>query len=380
MNPANDSLQVKMFDAGSGILFKPEREEDGDEGVKYDLWLVDTEDDQNDIDEIEERILLHQGTADELEPWISPSLANYNPAQDTLRVPVPIVGGGMIGDRDILEIVWYSHKHIEAYDDGYAENCSSDTLIVNGSVYILYGSECTMDGESQEMHIYEHGVLDWAGNTGSEYVEQRFIVDMSPPSCQILSPATTVTPEGNLDIYVVIVDDGAGIDDGDITVTVTDPEGEPVGIEEMTVVDGVVHGHVTGPLIRGEYIVTVSATDKLGNECVTTRTAKAENAILAMTQSYAAPNPFNPANSNARITFDVSKSAEVTVRIYDFGGNYVTTLASRQAVEAGTTELAWGGEAADGTDLANGTYIAHVSVTDGARTEESNLKVVLWRE
>ena len=427
MNPANDSLQVMLSDTGTGILFKPNRrwflpdfdcdgvidagelqydplpeyvigdghwnpyDENHDQvcwhqvdwGVKYDLWWVDlNEDDQRDIDEIEERVLLHQGTADELAPWVSPSLNDYNPSTDVLHVPVPVVGGGVIGDKDVLEVTWYSEKTIEAYSDGsgYQYFCGVDTLTIGGEIYYVYNSDCTYDAHSQEMHIYDQGILDWAGNTGSKYVEQRFIVDMSAPSCQIISPATTVTPEGNLDIYVVIVDDGAGIDDGDITVTVTDPEGAPVEIEDLTIVDGVVRGHVTGPLLRGEYTVTTRATDRLGNECVTTRTARAENAVLAMTQSYAAPNPFNPADSNAKITFDVSKSAEVTVRIYDFGGNYVTTLASRQAVEAGVTTVEWGGEAADGTDLANGTYIAHVSVTDGARTEESNLKVVLWRE
>jgi hypothetical protein len=354
-----------------------------DWGVKYDLWWVDLEeDDQRDIDEIEERVLLHQGTADELAPWVSPSLNDYNPSTDWLHVPVPVVGGGVIGDRDILEVTWYSEKTIEAYSDGsgYQYFCGVDTVNVGGDVYYMYDSDCTYDAHSQEMHIYEQGILDWAGNTGSKYVEQRFIVDMSPPSCEILSPTTTVTPEGNLDIYVVIADDGAGIDDSSITVTVTDPEGEAVEIEELTIVDGVIRGHVHGPLLRGEYIVTVHATDRLGNECVTTRTARAENAVLAMTQSSAYPNPFNPADSNAKITFDVTKSAEVTVRIYDFGGNYVTTLATNQAVQAGVAMFEWGGEAADGTDLANGTYIAHVSVTDGARTEESNLKVVLWRE
>jgi hypothetical protein len=426
MNPANDSLQVKLFDAGTGILFKPDRrwflpdfdcdgELDANElqydplpeyaigdgdfdpydydhddescwhqvdwGVKYDIWWVDlNEDDQRDIDEIEERVLLHQGTADELVPWVTPSLAEYSPASDTLRVPVPIVGGGVIGHMDVLEVTWYSEKSIERWNDGPGYTCESDTIRVGGETYLIYNSDCTYDADSQEMHIYEQGILDWAGNTGSKYVEQRFIVDMEPPSCQILGPASSVSPEGDLDIHAVIVDDGAGIDDGAITVEVTDPEGETVSVEDLSVENGVVRGTVSGPLTRGEYVVKISATDRLGNECVVSRTAKAETAVLAMTQSFAAPNPFNPALSNARITFDVSRDADVTVKIYDFGGNYVATLASQMRVGAGTNVVEWGGEAADGTDLANGTYIAHVKVSDGNRTEESNLKVVLWRE
>ena len=100
-----------------------------------------------------------------------------------------------------------------------------------------------------------------------------------------------------------------------------------------------------------------------------------------MTQTSAYPNPFNPADGmDATITFDLSKAADVTVRIYDFGGNYVTTIASNDHVESGVATYGWGGEAEDGTDLANGTYFARVIATDGTRTEEKNLKVVLWRE
>ncbi|MCB9464834.1 MAG: hypothetical protein H6682_14165 [Candidatus Eisenbacteria bacterium] len=433
MNPANDRLEVQLKDSGSGILFKPNRpwflpdfDCDGvidagelqydplpeyvigdgdfdwygdygqcwiqvDWGVKYDLWWVDlNEDDQRDIDEIEERVLLHQGTADELLPWVTPApvMGSYDPssldpATNTLTVPVPVVGGGVIGDKDVLEVTWYSEKTIEAYNDGpgYQYYCGVDTLNVGGQIYYVYDSDCTYDADSQEMHIYEQGILDWAGNTGSRYVEQRFIVDMSAPSCEIYSPSTTVTPDGNLDIHVVIADDGAGIDDSDIMVTVTNPEGEEVEIMELTIENGTIHGHVHGPLDRGEYTVTVSATDRLGNECVTTRTAKAENAVLAMTQTSAYPNPFNPADGmDATITFDLSKAADVTVRIYDFGGNYVTTIASNDHVESGVATYGWGGEAEDGTDLANGTYFARVIATDGTRTEEKNLKVVLWRE
>ena len=89
----------------------------------------------------------------------------------------------------------------------------------------------------------------------------------------------------------------------------------------------------------------------------------------------------NPAAANARIQFSLSKAADVTVKVYDFGGQFVRTLASKQRFEstdAGFIE--WGGEAEDGTDLANGTYIVRVTASDGARTEEANLKVVIWRE
>ena len=133
-------LTVKMKDPGpfaSGIFVRPQRQEflvdpdcdgiiDGDEvvlnepftdptgdllgcfnpidwGIHYDLWRVDGEDEQADIDEFEERELLHQGTADELLPYLMPPLygtgETYSPS-DSLLVRLPIVGGGRIKDGD----------------------------------------------------------------------------------------------------------------------------------------------------------------------------------------------------------------------------------------------------------------------------------------
>ncbi len=385
MNPADQRLQVKMYDGGSGILFKHSRGSDGfydDYGVKYDLWLVDGEDDQADIDEIEERVLLHQGTADELAPWITPKLEDYNPATDTLSVPVPVVGGGAIKNGDVLEIVWYSDKYIEANNDGPGFGCDVDTMVVNGREIMVFGLDCTYDSYSQEMHIYNQGVMDWAGNSGSRYVEQRFIVDMVPPSCNVISPAATIEPDGEIHIEIAFDDgaNGAGIDPASIQVTVLDPNGNEVEISDLVITENGVTGTIPGPLVRGEYQVRIEAKDLLGNKCVTVRTVRVESAILTMTDAMAYPNPFNPAEANANIAFTLSRTSNVTVKIYDWNGNFVTTLAAQQSMDGSAHTIQWGGEASDGTDLANGTYIARVTATDGKRTEEANLKVVLWRE
>ncbi len=413
MNPSNDSLMVKMYDAGSGILFKDltfGNSYGTDREVKYDLWLVHHEDNQNDIDEIEERVLLHPGTADELEPWIRPRLADYNPATDTLRVPVPVLGGGRIRHNDVLEIVWYSDKHVEQYSDGHGFGCDVDTLWIQeeapdddgpyggggdgsdgdtelGDIFddeddfiLVYGRDCTYDSESQEQHIYVAGIQDWTDNIGSRYVEQRFIVDMRPPQCEIVSPLATVTPDGDLFIEVHFSDDGAGIDENSIDVIVYDPSGNPVEVDSEKLEDGVYTATVEGPLDRGEYSVQVRSADLLGNRCNNTKVIRVETAILAMTGAMVYPNPFNPEEADAGIHFTLSKGGDVTAKVYDFGGNYVATLAAVKHFDAGSHMVPWAGESSDHTDLANGSYIVRLTATDGARTEEANLKVVLWRE
>jgi len=45
-----------------------------------------------------------------------------------------------------------------------------------------------------------------------------------------------------------------------------------------------------------------------------------------------------------------------------------------------TSALMWGGETDDGTALADGAYIVRLTATDGVRTVEKNLKVVIWRK
>ena len=439
MNPAS-KLVAKMFDNGTGILFKHDRpwyyadlDCDGllnlderqfdpvpnpspdwlpeglenvncwiraDWSVKYDVWRVDpscpepcAEDDQNDIDEIEERHLLHQGTANELEPWIMQNgvritLDEYD-INLPLEVPVAVLGGGSIKDGDVLEITWYSEKSIEQNSDGPGWGCGVDTVYVNGNAYLLWDSGCSYDAESQEMHIYEEGVIDWASNSGSKYVEQRFIVDMSAPSCIILSPAVTVEPNGDLMIDITFSDAGAGIDPATVSLTVIDPEGNLVAVENLQTTSGRVTGKVTGPLMQGEWQVKFTSADYLGNACNTVRTVKVESAVLAMTHAMVTPNPFSPGGSGsggglgsgyADISFYLSRGSEVTVKVYDFAGLHVATLKSLAPMASGLQHVHWAGQADDGTDLANGAYIIRIAASDGVRIEEQNLKVVIWRE
>ena len=75
-----------------------------------------------------------------------------------------------------------------------------------------------------------------------------------------------------------------------------------------------------------------------------------------------------------------SKTSDVTIKVYDFAGEYVTTLMTNERMDPSSPAVMWGGTASDGTKLANGAYIVRVVASDGARTEEANLKVVIWRE
>jgi len=202
---------------------------------------------------------------------------------------------------------------------------------------------------------------------------------MACPTITFVEPATaTVDPNGDLHVVVEATDAGVGV--GAFDVTILDPSGNVVTPTEVTVENGRYHAMVRGPLLQGEYTVKAVAADQLGSSCTKTQAVKVESAVLAMTEAQAYPNPFNPATSDAKIHFNVSKTSDVTIKIYDFAGLEVATVASAQKMLAGEHTILWGGEAADHTDLASGAYICRITASDGAKTEEQNLKVVIWRE
>jgi len=372
-----------------------------DYGIKYDLWLVehgcmecgDDEDDQADIDEIEERLLLHQGTADELVDYLCPPLSSvtsyddstsadaddvYDPT-DTLSVGLPIVGGGLIEDGDILEVTLYSMKSIEMYNDSTYTYWSLDTLWV-GDDYVLVWGDHYIDQQSQEMHIYHHGIIDYARNVGSDYVEQRFIVDMTPPTATIVSPADGYAPPGRAFTLEVALDDAKSGVGGEGTVLLLDGDGETVA--ELTPEDGLYTAHLEDGLDFGTYSIKVNATDGVGNRLNTSLPLMAMNRTLTLEDAYIFPNPYNPNEGyDARIHLLLGRDANVTVKVYDFAGEYVTTLAANERMAAGeNTDIIWSGQAADGTPLANGAYMIRAEAKDGSTTKGATIKAVIWRE
>lgn len=395
-NDCTDILFDPVFGGGSFMYDWYWQDDDAclipyDWGFKYDLWLVHPENDQGDIDEYEERLLLHTGTADEILPYIQrmpldgegqivDGLAGYNPLTEALLARLPIVGGGLIQDGDVLEVVIYSAKCV-GEDDGNAWGCDVGLdLDLGDGEEVAVAADCWFDSDSQERHFYEKGVMDQARNSGSRYVEQRFVVDMMPPVCTFNLPGATVDPSGDMLIDVSLVDTGSGLATGSAKITVKGPDGEELDVTDETVSGDRITAKLEGPLEAGDYVITVEGADKLGHECVTTKTVRVEAAILTLTEAYGYPNPFNPAGGDMTIHFSVSKTSDVTIKVYDFAGEYVTTVVSNERMDPSSPAIMWGGTASDGTELANGAYIVRVVASDGARTEKANLKVVIWRD
>ncbi|PIE76825.1 hypothetical protein CSA17_00150 [bacterium DOLJORAL78_65_58] len=76
------------------------------------------------------------------------------------------------------------------------------------------------------------------------------------------------------------------------------------------------------------------------------------------------PNPFNP---TTRVRFDLPRTGQVSLRVYDMRGHMVRELVSGQ-LEAGSHDVVWNGRDKHGRDAAAGVYFARLSSADGDRT------------
>ena len=394
MNPdsEHDMLTAYMYDEGAGVLVCPtDLGDEGDlQGIKYDLWLVqadrpDVLDEYFDpLEEIEHRLLLHTGTCTELEPYLYPPLVgedSYAPG-DTLFVPLPIVAGGRhhdIQDGDIIEVVFYTMKHVENDPTIHCEaglilmpgqdGTAPDTL---GSVYV----DCYIDPDGRQ-HVYDQGILDWAGNAGAEYVEARFVVDKSAPSVELVTPAGgQVEPGEQFCFEVAVSDAGAGVDDASVRLVASD--GTEIEVTEFALDDETLTGCVEGGLDTGNYTLVVEAGDLAGNTAQINVPITVQAAILAVGDAHLVPNPFNPNEYEADICFNLSRAANVTVTIFDFAGEEVSTFS--RDLGADSHKLPWNATSGNGVQLANGAYLIRIEAQDGTGTKAATVKAVVWRE
>jgi hypothetical protein len=91
---------------------------------------------------------------------------------------------------------------------------------------------------------------------------------------------------------------------------------------------------------------------------------RAYQQINSTQETYAAPNPFSPKYEVTRVFYKTGKtSANVTIRIFDFGMNPVRVLiqnATRTNPDVIWTE--WDGKRDDGMQVANGVYFYRIEV------------------
>jgi len=93
----------------------------------------------------------------------------------------------------------------------------------------------------------------------------------------------------------------------------------------------------------------------------------ASQPLKSNSETYAYPNPFSPRQEQLKIKYSTGGvEADVTIRIFDFGMNYIRTIiqnAPRNRTTEGAPEF-WDGTDENGNFLPNGVYFYRVDIND----------------
>ena len=85
--------------------------------------------------------------------------------------------------------------------------------------------------------------------------------------------------------------------------------------------------------------------------------------VNSVNTTFAYPNPFSPLRNNISIKYSVNHSADVTIRIFDFGMNLVKTLIQNAGrLESDEVIERWNGRDEHGNYVANGVYFYRIDV------------------
>jgi hypothetical protein len=219
---------------------------------------------------------------------------------------------------------------VNVYITGCNESCYflADDLgpYINTETGKITLSGCNLDcsdGNSIGVYVYSgtnytgDGPKDVNGNHG-KYRYCSFVVDAYPP---VISGVRT----GN-SYEITITDAKSGVDwssvkfyeDGVLLC-------EGLDCTDESVVFDTINGTISyNPGASGKEI-TITVTDKAGCN-VATKVFTTEEDVLTFGTPHNSPNPFDPNDENTYIYPDLSKSAYVTIKIYDFAGEFVKTV------------------------------------------------------
>jgi len=130
----------------------------------------------------------------------------------------------------------------------------------------------------------------------------------------------------------------------------------------------------------GSHTLTVEVSDVAGNQAdPVVVNFVVEGDVLTLVDPHNYPNPVR--GGGTKITFGLSQSANVTIRIYDFTATLVATVKDEENVQAGeAVEIDWEGTTDMGGDqLANGVYFCQILAQTNSETKSEIVKIAIVR-
>ncbi len=237
------------------------------------------------------------------------------------------------------------------------------------------------DGNEVEVWVYSgtsytgQGPADETGNYLPKYAKCSFVVDAKAP--YLVSSVVT----SNRPIEIKVADDRSGIDWS----TLKFYEDSLLICDGLECTDDVVSIDTDQGVIEytpdaGRLYIQIHLWDYAGNMMVKTFYTEAE--VLVLTKPHNYPNPFDPREEATHIVLGINKTSNVTVKIYDFAGEYVRTVGQPNHVASlSNDELIWDGTTDDGTKVANGTYLCYIKARDNnGSTKTAVIKITVIKQ
>jgi len=135
------------------------------------------------------------------------------------------------------------------------------------------------------------------------------------------------------------------------------------------------------PFAEGTYTYRVSASNSYGSDVETGTITINYNGgdictVPSITSHYVTPNPFDPDNDSARITYTLNTAAYVTVTIRNNSG-VIKTLVDDVNLSSGTNNTYWNGKDYRGDQVEDGTYTYRIYARNycGSDSEQSTVRV-----
>jgi hypothetical protein len=268
---------------------------------------------------------------------------------------------------------------LNVYVNGCGEYCSyfapDLTTHINTTTGLVTLDDCNLDcydGQVIETYVYSGtsktgtGPCDLDGNCGT-YRLWTFVVDAVAP--EITWGSTDDRP-----ILITITDAKSGVDWSTLEFYE-----DGVLLTDETVVFDTSNGSIMyTPAVSGKD-VTIKVTDKAGCN-VATAYFTTEEDFLSFGNPHNSPNPFDPRAEVTTIYPDLSKNAYVTIKIYDFAGEYVKELCKDRWMSTGQG-IAWDGRTDGGTEVGNGTYLCYIHARDeSGRTKTAVIKITVLKQ
>jgi hypothetical protein len=232
-------------------------------------------------------------------------------------------------------------------------------------------------------HTLRVVAADMLGNT-ADATSKFSVADTTPPTVVVISPREDAVVGVRPVIKISYADEGSGVDLMSISVKVDD---KPVTATAMAPAAkssaNVVSAGEASYEVKlgyGSHTLTVEVSDVAGNKAdPVVVNFVVEGDVLALVDPHNYPNPVR--GSGTKITFGLSQSANVTIRIYDFTATLVATVKDEENIQAGeAVEIDWDGTTDMGGDrLANGVYFCQILVQTNSETKSEIVKIAIVR-